>query len=179
MQAFTIIELMVVVSITAILSAIAVPNFLEAQTRSKVSRVRSDQRTLSTALEAYNVDYNAYPQSNFVPRFRRFLPLTTPVAYLSSVPIDPFKPVDEDAGGFRSVGDYRYGAMPLDTASRFALASDGPDQNNDTEPLHFYPGYSPDLFAGEIEGYEYTLYDATNGTISNGDIFRASDFIQE
>lgn len=179
MQAFTLVELMVVVSITAILSAIAVPNFLEAQTRSKVSRAKADQRTLSTALEAYSVDYNAYPQSNFVPRFRRFLPLTTPVAYLSSVPADPFKSFDQDHGAFRSVGDYRYGAMPLDTASRYALASDGPDQNNDTEPIQFYPGYSPELFTGGVDGYDYTLYDATNGTISNGDIFRASDFIQE
>lgn len=61
LRGFTLIELLIVVAIIAILAAIAVPNFLEAQTRSKVSRAASDMRTLATALEAYFVDNNLYP----------------------------------------------------------------------------------------------------------------------
>ncbi len=60
-KAFTLIELLIVVAIIAILAAIAVPNFLEAQTRAKVSRVLSDQRTYATALETYMIDNSAYP----------------------------------------------------------------------------------------------------------------------
>ncbi len=60
-RAFTLIELLIVVAIIAILAAIAVPNFLEAQTRSKVSRVKADQRTLLTAIESYAVDNNVPP----------------------------------------------------------------------------------------------------------------------
>ncbi|MCC5875483.1 MAG: prepilin-type N-terminal cleavage/methylation domain-containing protein, partial [Candidatus Sumerlaeia bacterium] len=58
---FTLIELLIVVAIIAILAAIAVPNFLEAQVRAKVSRVQADQRTIATALESYHVDNNKYP----------------------------------------------------------------------------------------------------------------------
>ena len=60
-SAFTLIELLIVVLIIAILAAIAVPNFLEFQTRAKVSRVQSDLRALSIGMEAYQVDNGIYP----------------------------------------------------------------------------------------------------------------------
>ena len=60
-HAFTLIELLIVVAIIAILAAIAVPNFLEAQTRAKVARVKNDLRSVATAIEAYRVDTNKYP----------------------------------------------------------------------------------------------------------------------
>ena len=59
---FTLIELLIVVAIIAILAAIAVPNFLEAQMRAKVARVKSDLRTVRLAMEAYAIDCNGkYP----------------------------------------------------------------------------------------------------------------------
>ena len=57
----TLIELLIVVAIIAILAAIAVPNFLEAMVRSKISRVKSDMRTIGLTIEAYIVDNNSYP----------------------------------------------------------------------------------------------------------------------
>ncbi|HBF35528.1 TPA: hypothetical protein DDW35_13275 [Candidatus Sumerlaeota bacterium] len=63
-KAFTLIELLIVVAIIAILAAIAVPNFLEAQVRAKISRAHSDMRSLATAIEAYSVDNKSrYPLS--------------------------------------------------------------------------------------------------------------------
>ena len=53
---FTLIELLVVVAIISILASIALPNFLEAQTRSKVARVKADLRTLAGAIEMYITD---------------------------------------------------------------------------------------------------------------------------
>ena len=54
--AFTLIELLIVVAIIAILAAIAVPNFLEAQMRAKLTRSKSDLRTCSVAWETYRID---------------------------------------------------------------------------------------------------------------------------
>ena len=60
-QGFTLIELLIVVAIIAILAAIAIPNFIEAQVRSKVSRAKADMRSIATALEGYRVDNTGYP----------------------------------------------------------------------------------------------------------------------
>jgi type II secretion system protein G len=197
-RAFTLIELLIVVGIIAILSAIAVPNFLEAQVRSKVSRAKADMRTMATALEQYSVDWGTYPDI-----FTRLTCITTPVQYISSVPRDVFR-VQQGVGMERwRQRWYRYGAMPVDTPSRWALASVGPDTDIDTyssanpgggadneetsnwEPdnqaLRFYPGYSPALFSdsGAVVNattFKYIMYDPTNGTVSNGDIFRLSDY---
>ena len=58
---FTLVELLIVVAIISILAAIAVPNFLEAQTRSRVSRVKADMRSLVLAVQSYHVDNNSFP----------------------------------------------------------------------------------------------------------------------
>lgn len=106
-QGFTLIELLIVVAIIAILAAIAVPNFLEAQTRSKVSRCAADMRTIRTGLESYRVDTNHYPETDFGAGVFQGQAgagmdrLTTPISYLTSVPRSPFKEDKIGAGGFR------------------------------------------------------------------------------
>ena len=49
------------VPMIGICSAIAIPNLLSAIQRSKQKRTVSDMRSLSIALGAYQVDYDAYP----------------------------------------------------------------------------------------------------------------------
>lgn len=110
-KGFTLIELLIVVAIIAILAAIAVPNFLEAQTRAKVARVKSDQRSLATAIESYFVDHGTYPVNSNGPagnsalnanNFRMLVPLSTPIAYISNALLpDPFpsRYAPEGSGG--------------------------------------------------------------------------------
>lgn len=175
-RAFTLIELLIVVAIIAILAALAVPNFLEAQTRSKVSRAKADMRTIATGLGAYFVDFNQFPNAVVIPPPQRLSRLTSPVAYLTTVPDDVFRNPGESFGPpFARTLNYRYGAMGVDKPSRYLLASIGPDRQVSTPEIEFYPGYSTDLFVGLNPNYVWTVYDPTNGTISYGDVIRPSD----
>lgn len=176
-RGFTLIELLVVVAIITLLVSIALPNYLEAMTRAKVAQAKAEMRSLSTALEMYKTDFRAYPQSAAMFPPMRLRPLTTPVAYVQALPQDPF----DDGGRFRM---YSYGAMDLDLADRYILASQAPDRSRDSDPLEFYPGYRAGLFLGptiliidgEPKQFDYLLYSPTNGTISKGDLLTASDY---
>jgi type IV pilus assembly protein PilA len=55
-----LIELMIVVAIIGILAAIAIPNFLRFQLRSKVSEVKMNLASIRTAEEAYFAEYGRY-----------------------------------------------------------------------------------------------------------------------
>ena len=202
MNGFTLIELLIVVAIIAILAAIAVPNFLEAQVRAKISRSDVDIRSLATALESYAVDHSKYP-----PRMgdgtvwgwsiEALFRLTTPVAFLSSLPRDPFNDatvdqLDRESGGFsyydrgssdpfgvitwagtESYFDWAHGPLPgadSPSSKEWMLKGFGPDRGNNWDFIDEDLHEDPPL---ENTPHDQKLvYDSTNGTISYGDVYR-------
>ena len=55
---FTLIELMIVIAIIGVLAAIAVPNFQKARRRANSRACYANMKTISGALETYNLDFN-------------------------------------------------------------------------------------------------------------------------
>jgi len=186
-----LIELLIVVAIIAILAAIAVPNFLEAQVRSKISRIRADLRSLAAAQESYCLDWNSYtfkdtgddPNGYYVEGFRQ---LTTPIAYVTSVPWDAFgeyrdlavnrRPMFEmgtgDALTFQQSGTPR-NPGPGTPSNTWMMRSTGPDKVDDTS-VNTYP-WPPSSIPNNTAGISTVLtfiYDPTNGTVSTGDVYR-------
>jgi prepilin-type N-terminal cleavage/methylation domain-containing protein len=130
---FTLIELLIVVAIIAILAAIAVPNFMEAQVRAKVSRTQNDLRSQAVALEAYYVDWNKYTRDSdsvldasvakqpavalvgYGDLANGIVQLTTPIAYISGMLSDPFAP--KGGADLQKVAGSGVGAMGYRIAS--------------------------------------------------------------
>jgi prepilin-type N-terminal cleavage/methylation domain-containing protein len=173
-HAFTLIELLIVVAIIAILAAIAVPNFLEAQTRAKVSRFRGDGRALATAMESYFVDYNTYGEdASYI-----YLQLTSPVPYISEVPTDPFGAY-YNMSGILSRARYEIGTGHTAVAqiapprkNVYIIVGAGPDHGDSSGSISAFP-WPPD------SGPKFMPYDPTNGTVSWGDLYRLGGSLAE
>ena len=60
-NAFSLIELLVVLAVLGLLAVLAGPPLLASIERARVGRVVADLRTVEVALEAYRTDHGAYP----------------------------------------------------------------------------------------------------------------------
>jgi len=121
---FTLIELMIVMTIIGLLAAIAIPSYLRSVQKAKEAVLKEDLHTMRGAIDSYTVDKEKAPQG---------LDDLVQAGYLKTVPIDPITghndtwitgqsdammDINETAGG---IDDVHSGAQNL--------ASDGTSYN--------------------------------------------------
>jgi len=165
---FTLIELLIVVAIIGIIAGIAIPNFLGARTKARVTRAFADMRAIADALEMYYVDNTTYPAA---------LADLSPT-HMTSLPNDPF-----------SGAVYRYYIDDEDAPTAWLLVSNGPDGSPDVDTTGDFD-WETDRIAGQLGGpdgardadgdlYGYNLaagdggwYDPADGATSDGDLGR-------
>ncbi len=187
-KGFTLIELLIVIAIILILIAIALPNFLEAQVRAKVTKAKSEIRSLATAFEAYRTDWPVYPRGcltavipsvgcshnwGFVDQ-----KLTTPIAYMNEILDDLFAIHYDVLGvqGFYPEGHpivkyrtTRRAVWNLENPNEPPISPTLPDKSNPSW-VNVYEVYNPGFWHGK----EYLI--SSLGPDKNEDLIPAYAF---
>lgn len=119
-QGFTLLELMIVMTIIGLLAAIAIPSYVNNVRRAKEAVLKEDLHTMREAIDSYTVDKQKAPQS---------LDDLVQAGYLKTMPKDPitdrtdtWMPVEEDT--LMSIDQTQPGIDDVHSGSQ-AIASDG------------------------------------------------------
>jgi len=91
-RGFTILELMVVISIIAILVGILIPRFKGMQQEANIVKAKAELKTLQTAIESWYIHQNpnSYPASSVSPSEDYFI--TASPSIVSNILYDPLAP---------------------------------------------------------------------------------------
>ncbi|MBN1516274.1 hypothetical protein JXA32_06865 [Candidatus Sumerlaeota bacterium] len=161
--------------------------FIENQTLTYIPACKADMRSLATALEAYRIDCGLYPawgsgkqgvHADFskddpiyqLPTFRiwtspdehsAFALLSTPLGYINTYPPDHFAPKLGATYSYYTNGDF------------CILIGAAADQDYDIDPMTALDRTTSKTLISELaDRLIEQQYDPTNGTFSDGDLFR-------
>lgn len=93
-RGFTLLEMMIVISLIGILAAVAVPSFVDVTNEAKIARIQADLSTIGSAVEIYNAKNGKYPSN-----ISDLVSSSGTAGYLRSKPESP-----------SGAGDYEIGA---------------------------------------------------------------------
>jgi general secretion pathway protein G len=121
-RGFTLIELMIVVSMLLILISIAVPNYVTSVKRARESVLRQDLFTMRSVISQYTLDKQKMPQSadDLVQAY-----------YLKQIPIDPITKQSDwtwhtaDEGTIMSPDEQDQGGIDDVNSSSTDIGTDG------------------------------------------------------
>lgn len=174
-NAFTLIELLIVVAIIGILAAIAVPNFLNAQIRARIAKADANLNTFVTACEIYRMDNRVYPPHFHTPWQNKFL--TTPISYVAQIPTDPFQEAPhklrlEDQWSFGQFHKdpifYPDGSIMHDYRSRHRQSEESMARAERGKPWSYETwSVGPN---GIVDAPAFIYYETSNGLTSAGTI---------
>lgn len=126
-QAFTLVEILIVVVILGILAAIVVPQFTSAADEAREGNVQSQIRTLENQLELYRARNNgSYPTS-----FDTFWDVLIDDGYIKTAPKNPFFDGDQTSISAGADSAWTWAADP-DTGV-FSLTAFGFDVDDEEE----------------------------------------------
>lgn len=127
-KAFTLIELLVVIAIISIIAAFMMPNFIGVQDRAKEAGVKAVMHSIQLAVEAYNMENEAYPMGSNITLRELVDNYLTQGGYVTSVPKNPFTGTeyaasdragkviyvyDDSTGSYKLIGYKRNGFSKL------------------------------------------------------------------
>jgi prepilin-type N-terminal cleavage/methylation domain-containing protein len=152
-RAFTLIELLIVITIIGILAVALVPRLSGGPGRARDAQRKADLQTISTALEYYMQDNGEYPADE-----AGCIPTAAIATYLTTTPVDP-SALD---GGACTSGTYGY--FPVDDNNGYLLLATLETITDKGDGVYNYPLSLADL----AETARYNLEQAEDSLCSNG-----------
>ena len=120
-RAFTLVEMLLVITIIGILAALVVPKMMGRSEQARQAAARADISSIKTALDAFEVDNGYYPKSimDLIQSPQDVKNWHGP--YLDKVPQDPWG------------NNYIYACPGRHNATSYDLSSSGPDGKEGTD----------------------------------------------
>ena len=120
-RAFTLVEMLLVITIIGILAALVVPKMMGRSEQARQAAARADISSIKTALDAFEVDNGYYPKNimDLIQAPQDVKNWHGP--YLDKVPQDPWG------------NNYTYACPGRHNATSYDLSSSGPDGKEGTD----------------------------------------------
>lgn len=122
---FTLIELVIVMTVIGLLASIAIPSYINSVRKAREAVLREDLHTLRSAIDSYTVDKEQAPQS---------LEDLVQAGYVKSVPVDPITNqkdtwITSQSDTLTSINETQGGISDVHSGAQ-GLATDGSTYNN-------------------------------------------------